>query len=125
MCAANERQRALQGMALEHGRQVVWQRVVDSGFYITVKAQHTLAMELLGAVLCIVLKRLGMPMRKGPLVLKVRYDGFYVGPMLATRFTFFAGVHGRNPLGLLGQLESAGFPTGHNGGVEQHHASNQ
>ena len=54
MRASNERQRALQGVTFEHQWQVVRQGVVDGSFYISVKAQNTLPIDLLRAMLGIV-----------------------------------------------------------------------
>ena len=82
MCTTNERNGALQRMALEHGGQVVGQRVVDGCFNFTIKAQNTFAIFFNRSKFCIVSEGIGVPMRKCTFVLKVLNDRFNMRPVL-------------------------------------------
>ena len=64
-----------------------------------------------GAVLGVVPERIGMPVRKGALVLKMCQNSFDIGPMLSACRTDTARTHRPNPIGFFGQLQGACFPT--------------
>ena len=87
------------------------QGVVDGRLDGPVKAQYALSVFFYGAVLGVVPERIGMPVRKGALVLKMCQNSFDIGPMLSACLTDTARTHRPNPIGFFGQLQGACFPT--------------